>query len=104
MFNLDYRANLGSTQCANASLAACTAAVYFKTFNAATYPYITTYLTALGTNKLTSFDVLKLSLYVVFIEFENFEGGFMVSHNHVNSCAGPSRASPRWMPPAAPRS
>ena len=35
--------------------------------------------------------MLKLSLYVVFIEFENFEGGFMVSHNHVNNCAGPTK-------------
>lgn len=91
LFNLDYRANLGSTQCANASLASCSAAVYFKTFSVVTYPYITTHLAAIGTAKLTNFDVLKLSLYVVFIEFENFEGAFSVSHNHVNSCAGPTR-------------
>jgi len=93
MFDLDYRANLGSTVCSNASLASCSAGEYFRSLNIPTVKYATvaTYMTSLGTGALSSFDVLKMSLAVVFTEFENFKGGLMVSHNNINNCAGPTK-------------
>jgi type IV pilus assembly protein PilY1 len=92
MFDLDYRTNLGNVVCTNASLASCDAGEYFRGLNTPTVEYadVAVYMTALGTGKMSSFDVLKMSLNVVFTDFENFKGGLMVPHANVNNCAGPS--------------
>jgi len=87
MFDLDYRANLGNSL----GSAETGARAYFATFTGTEYAHVQTYLATIGSGNMSSFDVLKMSLGVVFAEFENFEGGLMASHNHIASCAGPTK-------------
>ena len=88
MFALDYRSNLGSTYggCTNAST--CAVADAFRA-----YPAAEAQVDALGTGKLTFFDALRFSLRIVFSEYDNFQAGLLLPHNHTNNCWGPDETS-----------
>lgn len=97
MFDIDYRTNLGNVVCTNYTLASCDAAEYFRGIilsdpdkYKSLQTYIDTYLAA-GTGKMSTFDVLKMALTTVFLEFEDFKGGLMVPHANINNCAGPTK-------------
>lgn len=78
MFSLDYRSNLTSSLCSNASQPSCTAAQYFRDNGLASD------VAALGSGKFYFFDLLRLALKLV-LQKEEFVGlrvGFMMSHNH----------------------
>lgn len=90
MFSLDYRSNLTNSVCSNIN-SSCTAATYLAQ---ELYAGSLTDLIAgenLGT-KLTTFDLLRLALKVVFnrVGDVDLKIGLMMSHNHENNCVGPT--------------
>ncbi|MBR9813741.1 hypothetical protein GYB61_07770 [bacterium] len=81
MFSIDYRPNLGSTVCSNVNSSGCTAATFFKN-------------EGLGSDLPSSgalifFDVIRLSLKLVFQRVSGVKVGLMINHNADNKCAGP---------------
>ena len=81
MFSLDYRSNLGASASDQTEFFAA----------------------RLGADDIdiprnrawTFFDVLRLSLKVVFLEISGVKVGLMLNHDYSNNCAGPSNALPK---------
>ncbi|WP_420467574.1 pilus assembly protein [Panacagrimonas sp.] len=95
MFSLDYRSNLTSTQCSNASAASCVQAQYFRANGLADD------VNLIGSGKFYFFDTLRLALKLALqktreklLESGNPDAGLrvglMMSHNNVGV---PNRAA-----------
>ncbi|MDX1454726.1 MAG: PilC/PilY family type IV pilus protein [Gammaproteobacteria bacterium] len=87
MLSLDYRSNLASTICSDASSTSCTEAEYFRNLTDAP-ALVDAILADIGTSQLTFFDILRLSLVVVFDELDGVKVGLMMSHDNNNNCVG----------------
>jgi type IV pilus assembly protein PilY1 len=88
MFTLDYRSNLGSTECTNPAVASCTVTAFFINY-AVTQAEVQAKIDA--NSKITFFDLLRWSLKVVFSQYSGFKASLMVSHSQSNNCAGPGK-------------
>lgn len=86
MFSVDYRSNLTSTVCSDASSAGCNAANYFRNSE---YQDVRDAISAMGTSTLTFFDVIRLSLREVFNGISGVSVGLMMNHQ-ANNCGGPT--------------
>lgn len=95
MFSLDYRSNLTSTQCANASSASCTQAQYFRANGLADD------VNMIGNGKFYFFDTLRLALKLALQKTQEkliasgdpdagLRVGLMMSHHHAGV---PNRAA-----------
>ncbi|MDX1443224.1 MAG: PilC/PilY family type IV pilus protein [Gammaproteobacteria bacterium] len=89
MFSVDYRSNLTSTICSDASSLSCDAANYFRKSK---YLNVQEAIAKLGTQPLTFFDVIRLSLREVFNGVSGVRVGLMMNHQ-ANNCGGPSASN-----------
>lgn len=85
MFSIDYRPNLASTICSDATPANCPEAKYFQDNYPATYDLLIP-----TSGALTFFDVLRGSLHAVLNQITGVRIGLMMNHNSENNCAGPT--------------
>jgi hypothetical protein len=81
MFSLDYFPNLGSTACQGSECDGLIAEGYL--------PVKASY---------TFFDVLRASLKKVMTPLQGVKVGLMINHDHINNCAGPTKAAPQENP------
>ena len=84
MFSVDYRSNLTSEVCSDASSSSCAAGEYFRN---SSYQNVVDAINALGSNKLAFFDVIRLSLREVFNGISGVRVGLMMNHQ-ANNCHG----------------
>lgn len=84
MFAIDYRPNLGSTVCNNATDADCAEGQYFLA-DPETAPWVPTDRT------FVYFDVLRLALHKVLSDVTGVKVGLMMNHDNTNNCAGPDQ-------------
>jgi type IV pilus assembly protein PilY1 len=92
MFTLDYRPNLGSTQCtgvSNTSASIQTACGYSED-----HADVLVSLNAGADGKITFFENLRAALKRVLDPLDGLKIGFILPHNHQSNCAGQRPASP----------
>lgn len=85
MFSIDYRPNLGSSICGDASSSGCAQAEYFR--NSA-YQDVRDAVNAIGSDTLTFFHVIQLTLREVFASLSGVQVGLMMSHDDAKNCTG----------------
>ncbi len=89
MFTLDYRPNLGSTFCSDVLAASCASAFGADSIGTSIYTALKSYVPS---GQATRLDAFRAVFKVVFEDpiSDGKKIGFMMNHDHTNSCVGPS--------------